>query len=63
MSKPTYWDQLKVHPGVSSASLLTFFGIITSLEKGMWQPAAVMSVFWIPVLITARTQPVGGEDE
>lgn len=53
-----YWKRLKRHPGVPIASFFSVTGAIPGLRSGSWQHVAVgvaiMSVFWIPVLITAR---------
>ena len=65
MSKPRYIDRLKQHPGVPIATVFTFFGAAAFYEHGISGMAtgALMSSFvWIPVLWTARTQPVSGEE-
>lgn len=56
----TYWQRLKRHPGVPIAFACQGMGFVAGLRRvdgdlttaliGM----AIMSVFWIPVLITAR---------
>lgn len=53
---PTYWQRLKGHPGVPIASIATLFGVV---ERG-WFGLAVSALVWLPVLVTARDQPVGG---
>lgn len=58
-----YWKRLKVHPGVPIATVLSLAGPIVGLmrEDGSWWVGLIMLVFWIPVLITARTQPLPEE--
>ena len=48
---------LKDHPGVPVASALMVLGFLAGIEHGIYRAfggAAVMAVFWIPVLLTAR---------
>jgi len=67
MSNPSYWKRLQNHPGVPIATLLTAAGVLAGLSRpdGNWAIGLVMAVWWVPVLSTARTQPVdddgGGE--
>ena len=50
----TYWRRLKGHPGVPIAIVVTIFG---ALERG-WFGLVIGAVVWVPVLITARDQPI-----
>jgi hypothetical protein len=59
--KPTYWQRLKAHPGVGIATILSLSGFVIGASVGEWWRGCIMLVFWIPVLLTARTQPVGEE--
>lgn len=46
------------HPGLKPAIFFTIIGFIVSLEHNLTKAllcAAVMSIFWIPVLITSWT--------
>lgn len=48
---------LKNHPGVPVASALMVLGFLAGIEHGIYRAfggAAIMAVFWIPVLLTAR---------
>lgn len=57
-----YLLNLKEHPGVPIATCLTVFGFLAGIEHGIQQAlggAAIMAVFWIPVLLTAMR----GNDE
>lgn len=57
----TYWMRLGSHPGVPMAAVFTLMGAVAGMERGATGAltgAALMSLFWIPVLLTARTQPV-----
>lgn len=58
-----YWKRLKNHPGVPMASALSIAGIVAAAasEHGDWRVGLLVSVFWIPVLLTARTQPLPKE--
>jgi len=56
--KVTYWKRLRHHPGVPIASVFTVAGALAGGVQG----TLIASLIWIPVLITARTQPVP-EDE
>ena len=58
MRKPTYWLRLKHHPVWPPALVLTMLGAFTGGVAG----AIALSIFWIPVLITARTQPVPSKE-
>lgn len=53
-----YWKKLKNHPGVLPAALMSMFGVLVAVEKGILPALPVIIVWWIPVLITARTQPL-----
>jgi hypothetical protein len=55
-----YLNRLKAHPGVPIASLVSVAGPVVALLRhdGVWQIGLFMLVFWIPVFITARTQPL-----
>ena len=55
-----YWKRLQNHPGVPIAALLSIAGPIAGLlrEDGDWRVGLIMLIFWVPVLITARTQPL-----
>lgn len=47
----------KDHPGVPIASALTMLGFLAGIEHGIYRAfgsAALMGLFWIPVLLTAR---------
>ena len=64
--KITYMQRLKAHPGVPIASIVTaafiFSGIANeglTTGQGVLVGLAASLVAWLPVLITARTQPVG----
>jgi uncharacterized membrane protein len=54
MSNPTYWQRLKGHPGVPVAAFMTIGGALA----GGWFGLVVGALTWVPVLITARDQPV-----
>lgn len=55
----SYWNALQKHPGVPIASACTIMGFVAGLNRpgasiiGALIGAAIMSVFWIPVLSTA----------
>ena len=51
-----YLRNLANHPGLGWAALFTLGGAMAGREspRGMLAGALVMSVFWIPVLITAN---------
>ena len=51
---PTYWQRLKGHPGAPVAIVVTIFAM---LERG-WFGVIVGGLVCVPVLITARDQPV-----
>jgi hypothetical protein len=55
----TYRQSLSGHPGVPIAAACSGFGFIAGLMNGSLLRAfgglAIMSVFWVPVLITAWT--------
>jgi hypothetical protein len=61
---------LSAHPGPPIALLLTIWGAIAGIGRGEWMPlwgALIMSVFWLPVVLTAwsgrkiyRSQPPQG---
>ena len=57
-----YFKRLSNHPGVPMAALLTVAGPMVALMRpdGDWRVGLIMTVFWVPVLITARTQPLPG---
>ena len=53
-----YWRSLKRHPGVPIATALMFLGFVAGARGEHWYiggaiGAAVMCVFWVPVLGTA----------
>ena len=55
-----YLDRLKRHPGVPIATACSALGFVAGAHGIHWLRlgligAAIMSVFWIPVLITARS--------
>jgi hypothetical protein len=54
----TYLNRLRRHPGLGYVALLTIFGVAAGAGRGNASGALVggliMSVFWIPVLLTAR---------
>jgi len=70
MSKPTYLDRLKSHPGVPVASMMTVIGGFSGAANesmgaidGFIFGACVLGVVcWPIVLWTARTQPVHEDD-
>lgn len=51
-----YLRNLRHHPGVPIATAMTLMGALAGKgsPRGAIVGALVMSVFWIPVLITAR---------
>jgi hypothetical protein len=55
----TYLQSIAKHPGLPIAAACSSFGFIAGLMHGTLSRAfvglAIMSVFWIPVLITAWT--------
>lgn len=58
-----YFIGLTNHPGVPVAVTLQVFGFLAGLDKvqGFWffnglTGAVIMSVFWIPVLLTVRVK-------
>ena len=52
----TYFRNLRQHPGLPYATLFTVSGVVAGAPKGGIKGALVgalvMSVFWIPVLLT-----------
>lgn len=58
-----YLKRLSNHPGVPMAALLSFAGPVVALMRpdGEWRVGLITLVFWLPVLITARSQPLPGE--
>lgn len=53
-----YARALRAHPGVPIAAVLTALGFVSGAMGEHWifggmRGAAIMSVFWIPVLVTA----------
>lgn len=53
-----YFQRLKRHPGAPMAAALTMAGVVlAATSEHDWRVMLVSSVWWIPVLITARTQP------
>jgi hypothetical protein len=57
-----YFKRLAIHPGVPVASAFTAFGFLYGLADGGFAQGAITcllaSVIWVPVLITARNQPL-----
>lgn len=52
-----YFRRLANHPGVFPAFGLTIMGAIAGREggaRGMVAGAMAMSIFWLPVMLTAR---------
>jgi hypothetical protein len=53
-----YLRNLRRHPGLPYAALLTVFGAIAGAGRGNATGALVggliMSIYWLPVLLTAR---------
>ena len=65
MKKPRYIDRLKQHPGVPIAIAFPIFAALAGADRGPWGMAVCAlfgSIVWIPVLWTARTQPVSREE-
>ena len=60
MKAAGYWKRLKHHPGVPIATILSFAGPAVALTRpdGNWMVGLVMLLTWVPVLVTARTQPI-----
>lgn len=53
-----FTTRLKNHPGVPIATAFTFLGFVAGANGERWYiggvvGAAVMCVFWVPVLLTA----------
>ena len=56
-----YWRSLCRHPGVPIATAFSIFGFVAGVQRAHgvhWLHsgllgAAIMSVFWVPVLLTA----------
>jgi hypothetical protein len=59
-----YLRRLEAHPGVPVASLLTVMATLVTFgtDTPWYGGTAIRLTAWIPVLITARTQPLP-EDE
>lgn len=60
-----YTKRLKNHPGVPVASVMSvfmFLGGLPFIERALTM-LLVSIIFWIPVLITARTQPLPKDEE
>jgi hypothetical protein len=64
MKKVTYWKRLSHHPGISFAVAMTALGLMAGFARpdGNWAFGLVGLLVWIPLLITARTQPVPEDD-
>lgn len=58
-----YWKRLKNHQGFPVAIFLSLTGLLMGLSRqdGNWWLGLSMSAFWIPVLLTARTEPLPRE--
>jgi len=58
-----YLRRLSIHPGVPMATAMSIAGLIAGLQRpdGNWAVGLIMLVVWIPVLITAASQPLPGE--
>ena len=54
--KDSYFERLRAHPGFFIAVTCTLMGAVAGSES--WSKAlmgaAIMSVFWLPVLLTVR---------
>lgn len=59
-----YLKRLSNHPGVPMAALLSVAGPLLALMRpdGEWRVGLITLVFWLPVLITARSQPLPGKN-
>ncbi len=55
--RESYWRKLGRHPGLPIAGALIVLGAIA----GGWGGALVMSVYFLPVLITARRRSLPHE--
>lgn len=58
-----YMKRLSIHPGMPIATAMTVVGAIAGAQEGgttgaLAGAAAFGLVCWVPVLITARTQPL-----
>lgn len=69
MKKPSYFTRLKHHPGVPIATVAPTVPLIVEmmLEDGALEVGVIGAIvfavfFWVPVLLTARTQPVPGDE-
>ena len=60
-----YMKRLKHHPGVPVAFFISFFMFLSGLPfmARALTMLLVSIIFWIPVLITARTQPLPKDDD
>ena len=61
-----YLKRLSIHPGLPIAGVFTLAGFVVGLEHGLrgaLLTALIASVVWVPVLITARTQPLSTPPE
>lgn len=62
-----YFKRLSIHPGVPIASLMTLAGAIAGADGGtkgvLCGAAALGTICWLPVLITARTQPLPKQEQ
>lgn len=65
MKPAGYWRRLKAHPGVPIAAILSLSGPAIALQRpdGDWRVGLIMLFSWVPVLITARTQPLPQDEE
>ena len=68
--RPTYWQRLKAHPGTGYATMSTLLGALAGAQRQdaslttIITGASVMGIIcWVPVLLTARTQPVHEDDQ
>ena len=57
-----YIKGLSEHPGIGYATGYTLIGAIVGLQKdaslgSALRGALIMSVFWVPVLLTVRREP------
>lgn len=60
-----YFKRLQNHPGVPIAAALSVIGPAVALSRpdGDWRIGLVMLIVWVPVLITAVTQPIASKSE
>ena len=68
--RQTYWQRLRAHPGTGYATMFTLLGALSGAQRHDASltttivGAAVMGIIcWVPVLLTARTQPVHEDDK